>query len=1130
MDPQKAYSPSKLIQFVESPFASWLQRQYAADSTAVTPDAKDPLVEVLARRGSEHEVAYLKKLRSEGREVVEIDRGTAPDRTLSVLRAGPAVIYQAALAGNGFGGYADFLIRTDTGKGPIQYAVWDTKLARQTKPYFVIQLCCYADMLEGMTGQRPETIGVVLGNGEEHAFRTDDFFHYYRRVRTAFLALMARFPEGEAPEPDPSANHGIWAGEAERWLLARDHLSQVAGIGRGQIARLKAAGVQTFTALANSDPRHVPGIGDDVVHRLHRQASLQASSRGKFRPEFEVLPPPLDNPRQGLASLPPGSPGDVYFDMEGYPAVDDWLEYLFGVVVIEGGKPVFREWWAHDAREQRQAFESFVDWVFARWRADPSMHIYHYAAYEPEALKRLMSRYGSREDEIDALLRGEVFVDLYTIVRRGVRVGEPAYSLKNVEHLYREKRAGDVTDAGASVVVYDKWCESGESPDWRQSPLLKSIRDYNQDDCTSTWQLAGWLWARQAEAGIVWAGLPAGEPQAEGSQPLSEAHEARRQLAQRLLSSLPAEDPGDPVLTEQRRIQELLAWLLEFHRRADKPMWWQFFARQQMTVTELWEDMDCLSGVELVGKPEPIARSWLFTYRFNAEQDTKLHEGKKVSFVPDCGCLATIEDFDPEGELTLKVSSRSLGRAGINALPRETSLIPLDYVGPEPIPSAIAMTAEHYLQDGTLPAALEDFLSRQSPRLKTAHAGPLRLPGEDNATAAIRLARDLDSSCLCLQGPPGTGKTWTGARIILALLKDGKKVGVTSNSHKAILNLMAAVCKGGGPTVVATKVGGEADEPVLQQYPQIKFVRSSGDGCSIPPGGMAGGTAWLFSSLGMADTLDYLFVDEAGQVSVANLVGMSRSTRNLILLGDQMQLGQPIQGTHPGESGLSVLDYYLQDHATIPPELGLFLETSWRMHPAVCRFISEAVYEGRLGSEPETADRVIRLPARVPGLVAREAGMLFVPVEHVGNVQGSNEEVEVIRQIVTELAEREHTDKKGQSLGMLDVTKDILIVAPYNLQVRKLSKALPGVRVGSVDKFQGQEAPVVIVSMCASPGEFGSRGMQFVLDQNRLNVAISRAQSLAIVVGDPRLVEAAAANVADMRRLNLYCWIQSFTS
>ncbi len=1122
------FSPSDLIRFVESPYASWLDRQYLEAADSLTPDPQDPLMRVLARRGGEHETAFLAKLRQAGHEVREIARDEGADATRAALEAGVAVVYQACLQGNGFAGYADFLIRADKARSRFDYAVWDTKLARQAKPYFIIQLCCYADMLEAMTGHRPSRIGVVLGDGEERGFRTDDFFHYYQRIRAAFLGLMARFPEGGAPAPEPAANHGRWAGEASRWLAARDDLSLVAGITRGQIAKLREAGVDTLTGLASRVPGRFPGISDEVVTRLHRQAALQLESRDKPSPAYLLLPPPHDNPEQGLAALPPADPKDIYFDMEGYPAADDWLEYLVGVVTVEAGKPAFKDWWAHDAKQERRTFEDFVDWVFARWREHPGLHVYHYAAYEPNALKRLMSKYGTREDEVDALLRAGVFIDLFSIVRRGVMVGEPAYSLKNVEHLYRPARSGDVTDAGASVAVYDEWCESGQAQDWHESPLLKAIRDYNEDDCVSTWELAEWLRARQAEAGLAYVHADATRPEGITEQPLSEAHEERRQLAQKLMATLPPDDPADPAVGERRRIQELLGWLVEFHRREDKPMWWRYFARQEMTVPELWDDLDCLADLRLADPPGRDKQSLLFAYRFDPDQDSKLHEGSKVGFVPDLGFTGEIDAFDPEGDLSIKVSNRKLANAGLSSLPEQTSLIPYEYINPKPIPESISSTAEQYLRDGSLPPVLADFLCRRPPRLKSAQQGSLRLPGEGIVDAAIRLARDLDQSCLCLQGPPGAGKTYTAAKMILALIDDAKSVGVTSNSHKAILNLMQEVCKQGGPGVQATKVGGDPDDPVLHAYPQIQFVKNSKDAVGPYPGAMVGGTAWFFSQPGMVGELDYLFVDEAGQVSVANLVGVAPSASNLILLGDQMQLGQPIQGSHPGESGLSVLDYYLEDHATIPDSLGLFLDTSWRMHPDVCRFISEAVYEGRLMSEPKTANRVLRRPSGLTRLVSRDAGLLLIPVEHVGNVQGSDEEVAVIRQIVADLAECEHTDKNGATLGKLDIAKDMLFVAPYNLQVRKLRKALPaGARVGSVDKFQGQEAPVVIVSMCASPGEFGSRGMQFVLDENRLNVAISRAQSLAIVVGDPRLVETPCGSIADMKRLNLYCWIQA---
>jgi uncharacterized protein len=380
---------------------------------------------------------------------------------------------------------------------------------------------------------------------------------------------------------------------------------------------------------------------------------------------------------------------------------------------------------------------------------------------------------------------------------------------------------------------------------------------------------------------------------------------------------------------------------------------------------------------------------------------------------------------------------------------------------------------------------------------------------------------DLDGTTLCIQGPPGTGKTYTGANVIVDLLERGKRVGITSNSHKVVLNLMNAVARRAderGVTLSAVKVGRHEGDPIIDRE-DVEHVATASDLGDLPA--LIGGTAWLFSRSDLAGQLDYLFVDEAGQVALANLVGMSPSAKNLVLLGDQMQLSQPTQGSHPGESGSSCLDYVLQDHATIPAELGIFLATTWRMHPDVCRFISGAVYEDRLEAEAHTKERRI-LPVG-DGRIGREAGIQFVPVEHEGNRQASEEEVGVIVELVEELRRCRHTDKDGADAGLLKLS-DILVVAPYNLQVRMLQAALgPDARVGTIDKFQGQEAPVVIVSMAASSGDSSPRGIDFLFDKNRLNVAISRAQSLAVLVGNPDLARTACSFVKQMRLVNLFC-------
>ena len=1118
------YSPSDIVQFVNSQFACWMNRKLLEEPKSVQPDEDDPQLKILQNKGDLHEKAYLEKLLEDGSDVCKIKDGDRLQQTLEAMKEGRQIIFQARLESTGMAGNADFLRLEDQGKSA--YTIIDTKLSRHVKPYFMIQLCCYADMLEEMTGKRPETIGIVLGNGEECCFRTNDVFYYYERTKSAFFKFMNSFTPDTPPQPDPTADHGAWSSHAKQILEDMDHLSRVANISKKQILKLNSVGIDTMEKLSASKAKHIKGINDDVFNRLKEQASLQVSSADQECPNYKVLQPPLDNNSLGLAALPPESSMDVFFDMEGYPLGDDLLEYLFGVVYIENGKPEFQDWWAHNEPEEKAGFEAFIDWVVKRRQADPTMHVYHYAAYEKTALKRLMGKYGTREEHVDDLLREGVFIDLYEVVRHGVRVGEPRYSIKNLEHLYMESREGEVTDAGASIVYYDAWIESGQSKNWKKSDLLEKIRDYNEDDCRSTWLLANWLRERQTENNIPWVGSLQVEDKKE-DRPVSETVVLRQQLADLLFAEIPVEPTEREKDSERWRVQELLAWTLEFHRRCDKPMWWEMFERFEKPENELADDMSCLGGLNLVGKPKQLKQSLLFDYKFDPDQETKITEGSMVKIVPDIGATTTICDFNSEGRLTIKIGLKTLQKHQLESLPERMSVIPYNFVSTKVIDESIYDEIKQYHETKQLPGALNDFVYRNPPKLKSGYEGPLIQAKETNIKGAIRLAKDMDSTCMCIQGPPGTGKTYTSAHVIVQLLSEGKKIGITSNSHKAITNLMRTVSELSKGTAVGIKVGGEEDTSICNDSTGIKYIGDSGRAAAAYENGIIGGSAWFFSRADMQDRLDYLFIDEAGQVSVAKLIGIVRSTSNLILLGDQMQLGQPIQGAHPGESGMSILEYYLKGHATIPPEQGIFLETTWRMHPEICKFISETFYEDRLQPEPHTKNRTIRLPEDGGSIITKEAGTVFVPVIHEGNVQGSDEETDVIQKIVDELLGRDITDKEGNVYRQVNIHNDILFVTPYNLQVRKLTHLLPkGARVASVDKFQGQEAPIVIISMCASPGEFGPRGMEFVLDMNRLNVAVSRAQSLAIIVGDPRLVETNCTSISNMERLNMYCKLQ----
>ncbi len=1107
------YSPSDLSRFMESRFASWMDRFALEHPDEVRAEEPDEARELVFRKGREHEAAVLERFRDAGREVVEIDPGR--DRraeTLAAMRDGPELIYQAQLARDDLEGRADFLVRVDGASrlGSYHYEPLEAKLGKRPKPAGIVQLCCYAEMLEAAQGVLPRQIHVICGTGEQATLRLADHVYLYRELKRDFLRLMAEFGPRNRPVPQLGEEHREWEAEAAELLEQLDHLSRVANIRSSQIKKLEAAGIATMTGLARSKRRRVPRLDTAVFERLRAQARLQLDSAGRERPLFEIPAPDPADPRRGLALLPPPSPLDVYFDMEGYPLGARPLEYLFGAMVLEQGERRFRDWWAHDAQQERQAFEQFIDWTLERHRRDPGMHVYHYNHYETTALKRLMGRHGTREHELDRLLRHEVFVDLYPIVRDGVRVGEPRYSIKNLERLFREGRQGAVGTAVDSMVHYERWLDADEPPDWRESGTLSEIRDYNRDDCESTLLLAEWLRERQREHGIAWCG-PAKDDDGESNGDVPAAPAVAVSLLRRAETDAAA--PHDALLGQ----------LVEFHRREDRPMWWAMFERHAMTEEELVEDLNCLGGLRRADDPPtPAPDAALLSYRFDPEQHTKLQPGGECYFAHDLGVRVSIEELDLDrGRVRLRLRSGVL--AALGSPPDRLSLIPNEYVRSHTISRSIQEIAQRRLEEHPLPAALLDFLDRRPPRISGHDRGPLARAGEDPVDAALRLVPAMDGTTLSIQGPPGSGKTTTAARVILDLLDRGRRVGITSNGHKAIVNLLGKCAELRDGRLACLKAGGDPDDPFFRRCRGARYVGTARDAAGLVDRcALIAGTAWLFSRGELHDRFDYLFVDEAGQVSVANLTGMSRAARNLVLVGDQMQLPQPVQGAHPGDSGLSTLEYLLGDWPTIPPELGLFLDRTYRLHPALCDFVSDAFYEGRLSPAPRVENR--RVVARDnPG--GPEAGVAFLPVEHEGNTQASAEEVEQVRRLVAALLEREHTGLDGEPLGPLR-PREILVVAPYNLQVRKLRQRLPaGVRVGTVDKFQGQEAPVVIVSMCASEGHGSPRGLEFLLNPNRLNVALSRAQSLSIVVGHPGLARTRCLTVEQMKLVNLFCRI-----
>ncbi len=525
VDGQLIFSATDLINHLECPHLTQLDIELALGRIELTETRSDT-TELVARKGDQHERAYLEQLIADGREVVEIGAepptaieddpsldGAAPgledtrigaQHTIEAMRAGVEVIYQGVLFdGVRWRGHSDFLRRVErpSALGPFSYEVADTKLARRVKPYFLLQLCFYSELVEAIQGTAPEWMHVVLGTRQSQSFRVTEFAAYYRGVKRGFESVVDAGLSTTYPEPVEHCALCRWENHCVARRQADDHLSLVARIQRSQRTQLVERGITTVTQLAVAEPTDRPlRIGTATFESLRAQARLQIEQRRSGELRYELLPPEQDC---GFAHLPKSSEGDVFFDMEGDPFFDEGLEYLFGVVSASNSPrsdlPLteqlkFTAFWAEDRSTEKQAFEQFIDFVIERLERFPDLHVYHYASYEAAALKRLMGLHATREQEVDRLLRGRVLVDLYTVVRQGLRVGQPNYSIKSIEAFYMGKREGEVSEGGDSIVAFEQYLQTGDRA------LLESIERYNEDDCRSTYLLREWLLDRRKEA------------------------------------------------------------------------------------------------------------------------------------------------------------------------------------------------------------------------------------------------------------------------------------------------------------------------------------------------------------------------------------------------------------------------------------------------------------------------------------------------------------------------------------------------------------------------------------------------------------------------------------------------------
>ncbi|MBU2957819.1 TM0106 family RecB-like putative nuclease [Paracoccus sp. 1_MG-2023] len=1077
LDGRILFSASDLMRFSGCAHATSLDLAHLRGN-GPRPCAGTDDAALLQGRGDAHEAAHLQRLRKEGRQITEIAQGRLADnaeQTRAALALGAEVVFQGAFLDGNWGGWSDFLERVErpSALGDFSYEVADTKLKRSPHPKHVLQLVLYSDLLARIQGVAPEMAHVELGSGERASLRLTDYAHYARAMRDRLEDFVERPPQ---TRPVPCADCALcrWADHCQGVWDRTDSLFNVAGITRSQVKRLEAAGIDSMAALATHDDS-VRGIAPETFDRLKAQARLQ-HARKTGAPCHELR---AHVPGRGFDLLPRPSQGDLFYDIEGDPHHEGGLEYLHGVLDAGG----FQAIWAHDHAAEADALTALLDLFRDRIEADPDAHIYHYAPYEVTALRRLTAKYGRGEAFLDRLLREGRFVDLYSVVRGGLVASEGNYSIKSMERFYGQERAGAVTTAGGSVVAYERWRETGEDA------ILSEIEDYNRIDCVSTRGLRDWLLSIRPERPWHETGPDASAQEDED--------DAETDTLQSML------DRAD--LTAERR--QMLFDLGRFHEREAKPAWWAIFDSLAQEDDALIDGLDTLGGLRATGPAEPVARSVRRSYRF-PWQDSKLRAGSKASIPDPEGGIAsvTIEDLDRRNRIvTLKI-----GKARAHLLADRMGLHPDRPISTDVIADAV----RDVIADQCGPVAyraVDDLLARRAPRLTG--GGPILPPGDVVAGTVAAVSR-MDETVLPIQGPPGTGKTHISARAIVALVRDGYRVGVASNSHEAIRNVLMGCLKALPEDLQIDILHKQSGD---DGYPTGCPVRRTNDNAEAADSGdIVGGTAFFFARPENIGRFDWLFVDEAGQVGLANMAAMGRAARNIVLVGDPRQLPQVIQGSHPEPANLSCLEWVLGRDATIPPDRGIFLGQTRRMHPAVNGFISAQVYEGRLTAHPDTARQ------GVPGTALPQTGAWFVPVPHDGNAQSAPEEVAAITAVCADLMAGRWQDRDGTSRPLR--ASDIIVVAPYNAQVNALREALPeAIRVGTVDKFQGQEAPVCLVSMTASSAEETPRGMEFLFSLNRINVAVSRAKALALIFGAPRLQEARCDTVDQMRLVNTLC-------
>ena len=1115
---ERLLTPSKITAWLDCAHFLTLKHEVEAGTRTVERSPFGEMAQMLLDKGLEHEQEVLDRYRAEGLSVFEVPERVNSesfqqwvDRVGDVLAEGHDVVFQMPFVHEGIRGIADFLRRVDHPESDtFHYEPIDAKLARnEAKPGHVLQLCFYAEAIEASTGILPEFVYIELGSGSAEAVRVADVLPYWRRLRGQLAKLLTEGVEVDTrPKPCDHCQFCEFELVCEAAWRAADSLVHVAGVRTADRLTLQQDRVTTIAALAELD-RDVADLDQARRETFVRQARLQVQARNApdEKPPFELLDPPsatdhaplvddLDAPDPiGFAALPAPDDGDVFLDFEGHPFwhADAELFFLFGLIERSpAGEWEFKAFWAHTKAEEAIATKALIGHLAARRLQSPDMHVYHYNHTERSSLERLVKEHGVAELALERLISTGLFVDLLPIVKGAMQVGVEGYGLKHVERLADYERGHEIDRGSGAVVEYERWMASNDQAG------LDRISAYNEDDVRATRALRDWL-VRQRPADVAWRAAVLGreEPDAELDERIEALHACGPGTVEHLMGDLLG------YWRRERQVVNADAYRLSIADEVDQ--FESVSAITRLTFHGLEPRFSGKTGKKLKW---PWAR---FTFP-PQPIDIDIGRGSKliVAINEQEWVFFTVAEIDVDaGELAVTWDGDA----------DEKGVHPPSLVHYEWFREGAKLTALEELADEMLAGRAgrvgHAMLRRDLPAFEPGR-GPDGGLFVGDVDAICGWATGLDRSYVPIQGPPGTGKTFTGAYMIRTLVNAGMQVGVTAMSHAAIDNLMQAV---------VDRFEAEGDSENLRAVRKAKDgsvggLRYIDDNRNVAEGdfNVIAGTTWLFASQAMRDNpVDVLVVDEAGQLGLADTVAATISATNVILLGDPQQLPQVSQATHPGGAGASALEHLLGDELTVPPDRGVLLDTTWRMHPDVCEFISEVMYGGKLHSHESCVGQS----------VAGQTGLRWLRAAHKGCSTESPAEAAIVVAKVEELLGQDWTDQHGVTRPL--TVKDFMVVAPYNDQRRCIEVALRanpatrGVEVGTVDKFQGQEAAVVLFSMTTSSSEFMPRTADFLFSKNRLNVAISRARCLAYLVCTDELLDTRARDVEEMALISALC-------